>query len=68
MSGIRGTHELDVEAWHRDGLIFRLGFWKLEEWRGSQEAGLEFPVIFEARVLMTAPMSSGNYPVLLSNG
>jgi len=51
-------HEQRVVAWQRDGLIFRLGFWKVEAWRNGQTIGLEFPTIFDAR-LLTAPAESG---------
>lgn len=51
VSGIRGTHELDVAAWHKEGVIFRLGFWKLDEWRLSQNEGLEYDTIFEGSLI-----------------
>lgn len=50
-SGITGTHEIEARAWHRDGLIFRLGFWRVEEWRQGHKVGLDYPTIFEVRLI-----------------
>jgi hypothetical protein len=58
-SGIPAIHELRVAAWQKDGLIFRLAFWKVEEWRNRSKVGLEFPTIFDAS-LITAPRASGD--------
>ena len=57
-SRIPALHEQRVDAWQKDGLIFRLAFWEVEEWRARSTVGLEFPTIFDAR-LITAPMESG---------
>ena len=46
-----GTHETKARAWHREGLVFRLGFWKLEEWRAGHVVGLNYPTIFEVRLI-----------------
>ena len=66
-SGITGTHEIEARAWHRDGLVFRLGFWKLEEWRQGHKVGLDYPTIFEVRLIArgsTKPATSESSPTL----
>lgn len=50
-------HEQHVVAWEKDGLIFRLAFWDVEDWRSRSTVGLEFPTTFDAR-LLTDPTES----------
>ena len=59
VSRIPALHEQRVVAWQKDGLIFRLGFWDVEEWRNRSTVGLEFPTIFDARLLTATAESDG---------
>ena len=56
-SRVPATHEQRVVAWQKAGLIFRLGFWKVDAWRSRSTVGLEFPTIFDAS-LITDPTAS----------
>ena len=65
--GITGPRGVEARAWHRDGLVFRLGFWKLEEWRQGHKVGLDYTTIFEVRLILrgsTKPATSESSPTL----
>ena len=50
-SGVPGTNERQVCAWHNGTVILRLGFWRLSRWQRQYPNDQIFPTVYDVRVI-----------------
>jgi hypothetical protein len=51
--------ELQICAWHKDGVVLRLAFWKPDKWAQFHQKDLLYPTVFEVDLIETSPQYNG---------